>query len=378
MAIISYGRVDKKLILVFFITVVNILNLILTKKYSNEYSNDYLYNLLEEVGPIIVGLTLHFILKQKPESKNRKSIKYLILLFFLKGVKACGDILYGYFTEDPKYDLDNLLNTTNGIGIILMSVGTYIILRYKYYIHHYISMIIYCVLGITCDFVLKTFFELSYDYTYLFIAYIINDVLIFCYIKYMMDVLYYQYTEVVIYWGITGLLSKLLIYTSLSIHEYANNIEGTLYNINIYFTETNILVIIFFQFFYFIFIKGVYYLLIILMVFYLKPNHTIITDEILVYTRFIFYDENKENKYYTIIPFVFQILALFFYFEILECNFCELNKNTIKNIQDREHKENQPQKKDVNLIEIGDYYIKEIKDNSSLNSDDNSENIINK
>ena len=114
------------------------------------------------------------------------------------------------------------------------------------------------------------------------------------------------------------------------------------------------------------------------MVFYLKPNHTIITDEILVYTRFIFYDEEKDNKYYTIIPFVFQILALIFYFEILEFNFCELNKNTIKNIQDREHSENEPQKKDVNLIEIGDYYIKEMKDNSSLNSDNNSENIINK
>ena len=197
----------------------------------------------------------------------------------------------------------------------------------------------------------------------------------------MMDVLYYHYTEVVFYWGITGLLSKLLIYSALLIHEYANNIEGILNMVNIYFTETNIFAIIFFQFFYFIFEKGIYFLLMILMVFYLKPNHTIITDEILVYTRFIFYDDEKENKYYTIIPFVFQIFALLFYFEILEFNFCKLNKNTAKNILERENDEIAPKKSADNLIEIGgDYYIKEMKDASSLNSenDKNSENILNK
>ena len=75
------------------------------------------------------------------------------------------------------------------------------------------------------------------------------------------------------------------------------------------------------------------------MIFYLKPNHIIITDEFYVYISLIFYQDNP-NKYYTLIPFVFQILALLFYFEVLEYNFCSLNKNTIKNIQKRAEKDN--------------------------------------
>ena len=49
----------------------------------------------------------------------------------------------------------------------------------------------------------------------------------------------------------------------------------------------------------------------------------------------MFYIENPD-KYYSIIPFALQVLSLLFYFEILEFNFCKLNKNTAKNIRSRE------------------------------------------
>ena len=48
----------------------------------------------------------------------------------------------------------------------------------------------------------------------------------------------------------------------------------------------------------------------------------------------MFYIENPD-KYYSIIPFALQVLSLLFYFEILEFNFCKLNKNTAKNIRKR-------------------------------------------
>ena len=73
------------------------------------------------------------------------------------------------------------------------------------------------------------------------------------------------------------------------------------------------------------------------MIDYFKPNFIIITDELYVYIRLIAY-QNRSNKYYTFIPFLFQILSLLFYFEILEFNCFKWNKNTIKNIQKREAK----------------------------------------
>ena len=100
-----------------------------------------------------------------------------------------------------------------------------------------------------------------------------------------MDKLYYQYMEVLLYCGITGFLVKVIIFSSLILYEYNNNINGYIYEIHIYCSETNIFVIIFYQFLYYILYNGIYYLLIILMIFYLKPNHIIITDEIFVYAN---------------------------------------------------------------------------------------------
>ena len=182
----------------------------------------------------------------------------------------------------------------------------------------------------------------------------------------MMDKLYYHYIEVLLYWGITGLLVKLIIYTSLIIYEYKVNSNGYLNGIYDYFIGTNILIIIFYQFFYFLLHRGLYHLLIILMLFYLRPNHMIVTDELHVYEGLIFYQE-RPNKYYTLIPFVLQIFALLFYFEILEFNFCNLNKNTIKNIQERERKEDVGRKSNPDLIDFGDYYIKD--DQLAINED---------
>ena len=175
----------------------------------------------------------------------------------------------------------------------------------------------------------------------------------------MMNKLYYQYTEVVLYYGITGLLIKLIIFSSLSIYEYENNIDGILNEINTNLKEKNILIVIFFQFLYYILFESIFCVLLMLMIFYLRPNYMIMTDQLSYFEFKIFY-EDRQNKYYSIIPFVFQIIALLFYFEILELNFCNLNKNTAKNIDDRERNDIQRKKTDLNVIEFGDqYYLKD-------------------
>ena len=51
-------------------------------------------------------------------------------------------------------------------------------------------MFAYCALGITCDFIYGNFFKISYDYVYIYIIYLINEVMVYCYLKYMMDKLY--------------------------------------------------------------------------------------------------------------------------------------------------------------------------------------------
>ena len=83
----------------------------------------------------------------------------------------------------------------------------------------------------------------------------------------------------------------------------------------------------------------------------------------------ILFDNTKDDNsnLFCIIPFVFQILSLLFYLEILEYNFCGLNKNTKKNIRLREKEEMVFRETKFNEIELAeDLVIKEDQFNEKL------------
>ena len=130
----------------------------------------------------------------------------------------------------------------------------------------------------------------------------------------------------------------------------------------------------------------------ILIIYYLRPNHILINDQINVFLTIIIYKNiaNKEknikqtDKYYIVIPFVFQILSMLFYFEILELNFCNLNKNTVKNIQARERlqegneEETRETVKNNGIELVGQYYF--VEDESTFKDEeakDNNDDIKN-
>ena len=85
-------------------------------------------------------------------------------------------------------------------------------------------------------------------------------------------------------------------------------------------------------------------------------------------------NKKKPNRAYSVIPFVFQILALLFSFEILEFNFCGLNKNTAKNIEARGVAENNMDSSDSSKIELEDQYI--LKSFSLKGDEDDSRNSL--
>ena len=396
MAIIAFGRVDKKLLLVVLMFVIQLVYLITVSYGSDHYENN-ISTLISDIAPIIGGIALYFIFRNKKvqpntSGKSKKKFIHVIILFFLGVIHASVDYCYPYFIEEQKYRLNNLLNTINGVTIIIMTLVTLFLLKYKYYIHHYITMALYCVLGIIMDVIVGGYKIINFSYAYIFIIYLFDDVILFCYMKYMMDKLYYQYSEVLIYYGLIGLITDVGFMTGLGIYEYKNDIIGDkaqyryiLDSIQTYFQTKNVAVIIFFQLVYFLILFFIKELLNILIIYYLRPNHTIINDEINVFEAQIIYRkiENPElnikdsDKYYTFIPFILQMLCLLFYFEILELNFCKLNKNTVKNIQMRERNEGSDEDESKegrdsfnnNKIElVGQYYLDG--DKEETNEDD--------
>ena len=366
MALILLGRLDKKLLIIIVIDIVHLINLIVLNEVNEKFFNNTLINLEEEIGIIIIGLFMFCKYKEKQNKtyKNKKSFKYILFLFLFRLIKSSYEI-FCINIFDKKYRFTKVLNTTNGFILLLMSLVTYILLKYKYYIHHIISMFLYLAIGISIDLILHSYQEIKYDYIYFYIIYVVNEVLIFCYIKYLMDKLYYNYKEVVIYWGIAGLIAIILTYVALYIYQYKLNINNNIINeLREYFDFDKLKIVnfIFLQLLYVLLNGGIFYSLTILMVDYFKPNYTVITDQIYVFVRCIAYEDRK-NKYYTFITFVFQILALLIYFEIIELNFFKLNENTTKNILEREEIEKEEQnedeqiKEEIQEIEINGEYI---------------------
>ena len=342
MAFINCGKIDKKLFLVLILEVIKLVNIIISQNADKNKTsaNKTLSSIEEEIGSIVLGIILLFKFKHKKPTKKRspKCIIYIIFLFLIKGAEECYHYIFNY-NALTKYNLYKLDFTVNGFELILVTVGTHFLLKYKYYIHHIISLIIYVILGVGIDLILEKF-KNDLQRIYIYIIYTFVYIGKYLYMKYMMDKLFYHHIEILIYLGIIGIIQKVCIFAGLSVYENKNNITDGRYrnifgDISDYFHRTNVAVIIFYQILYFFIVGAFERLLVILILYYLKPNHMIMADNIYIFVSSLF---NLEKKIHlcSIILFSFQIFTLLFYCEILEMNFCKLNRNTAKNILTRE------------------------------------------
>ena len=79
----------------------------------------------------------------------------------------------------------------------------------------------------------------------------------------------------------------------------------------------------------------------ILTIFYLTPEYILISQNLskigfIIYKLIVDKDYiTKKSQYCFLIFYVFQVFSLMIYLEIVELNFCNLNKNTRKNIKSR-------------------------------------------
>ena len=382
MALITIGLIDKKLIIIAILVILRIIYIIINKEVPSEYLQKNISYISEDFGGVLTGIIMVLLFKprekeekekekknkkekeEEKQHKNKKSKKYILILFLLKSFSIICEVIFNSYIKE--YEL--IINSINGLGIVLLSGITILLLKYKYYIHHTISMIIYFALGIIIDIILGNYSKISFKYIYIAFWYFIDKTFMMCYLNYMMDKIYYHYTEMILYYTSFGFFTKLCIFSGFAIYQYINNTNELINEAKIYFEENNIFTIIFLQFFYFFFHGGCFNTLVMLILFYFKPNHTIISNEFNDYFNTVIYGDNP-NKLYTIIPFVLQILALIFYFEILELNFLQLNKNTTKNIQLREGKEDQERLlSEVSVIELENQYL--VNENEMNNGND--------
>ena len=177
MAFISLGRIDKKLILLLGSIIIQIIFLIVSIKTPENLTKYFLSDLLDIFGQITFGVIIHFKFKNtKRGNINKKRFIYIIILFFLRSITKCFINLFSYFVTEDKYKMFNISNSINGLEIIIVTLGTSIILKYKYYIHHMITMFLFSVLGFIIDLILGSYNVMNFTYIYIFLIYVIVDI----------------------------------------------------------------------------------------------------------------------------------------------------------------------------------------------------------
>ena len=158
--IFSLGKIDKKLILVFSFAlnevILNFLNHYYPKEKTYQIMDSYSISLAE-----MLVLAIPYIIKykekiiKKDEIFSKKNIKYQGFLWLISAL-LYGTISFNSFSNDNSLNAPHseILCTKEAVEIIILIIFTKIFLKYKYYIHHVISLILFCILCFFIDYLL--------------------------------------------------------------------------------------------------------------------------------------------------------------------------------------------------------------------------------
>ena len=346
--IIILGEINKKHILPLSLAIYQVLNKIFNTYYPKNILNGIFELYSMALGMLsILFLPCIFKIKVTEEEKEREIHKrkwlhypLLIVIYWIyhlaklfmviSKVKARGnDETINPFAESPFAFI--------GLEMILLTVASIILLKYKYFIHHIISMAGFILFGNFSDLLLGSYSEIiKFGAVPIIIQIfgIISDVVYYYYQKYMMEKLFYPYWTISFTAGIGLALfaTAILIYV-LVLKEKANPFIVDPQRFYSYFNGNDIglkvgkIILLYI-------LSVVNTILNILNIYYFNPNYILISFQ---FSKFVdvLINESDAKKYFTIFFFVIQLFFLMIYLEILELNFCNLNQNTKKSIDFR-------------------------------------------
>ena len=363
---IEFGFRNKKLLLPFGVAfmqiIINILDLVFAEPIKNPTLDMIVIGLSELASPVI-GLVKISSLKNhinRPDKEKYPLKKMFLHFFILFLIFALYLILNIFLTIQGKlYEQKNNQNMQNlhnsgfssyeSLEMIFICLVSIILLKYKYFIHHIISIVMFIVLCISIDLILDNF-PYIYSRGALFIVLCIFSVLLdaidYGYQKYMMDILFYPFWDVGFTLGTVNLaiFGLILIICLITGKEKSIEQKNFLFiGFYKYFNEVNVGIIIAKQLLNFIltFILNLFRALTILN---FTPDYILISFAISRIVNVVI----ETKKYICLALFPFQFFFLLFYLEIIELKFCGLNKNTKKNIQIRGERELNKSISDIN------------------------------
>ena len=304
--------------------------------------------------------------KTKTKCITKKTFLGYFLLLFLYSIYNSLMIGIYLINNDNNSEVKTVLNslkenisTKEGFEIITFTIVTKIVIKQKYYNHHYLSIIFIVLLSVAIDLLLNNYSFLSkkkFIEIFLNLSSILSEIIYLCFIPYILyKIRYSNYQNIMFFLGI-----MLLIINTISlICIITTPKESSLSFINNFWNyfDNNSIGIIITDFIFNLILQFIYSLLEILTINYVNVKFILIAHCVSKYF-FILSNEYDYFKYICIIFFVLQFFFLMIYLEILELNFLNLNKDTIRSIVARYRYDNY------------NYKLEEVEDDDDRKSDD--------
>ena len=346
--LILIGTLNKKFLLPLILIIAQFVFVVFNKYYKEPISNLAIQLYMMSLGQMSVKL-IPFILKisddkgEKVENliKQKKCRHYTILsiLFMANSGITAGAILAEYYLVNGPLDYtqSNLFPNNDFIIVsfemVFLIIISILLLKYEFFKHHIISMGIFFVFGIISEIFIGTYNDID-GYFILFkiirIVGIAVDATLYCYQKYMMEKYFYPYWNIGFVPGaVCFIISTGILITILIDKDKEDSQTRFISSFYKYFSEIDTVMIIVRIIVVFI-LHFIVCPLTVLIIFYFSPNFILIISQFSRIFHNIF--DNPPEKLFCIIFYIIQIFFMMIHLEILELNFCGLNKYTKRNI----------------------------------------------
>jgi hypothetical protein len=341
-----------------------------SKRSSKDIDSNYIDTTLKEDDSVYTT-EMKLINKRKNLQKEKKSMTgTIIIIIIMPLLFICYNLGIGYGVKHPQLE-------KRVYFLLFITLFNIFIFKKQIFSHQKLSLVItfigiipiYLAFGL---YLKKEEYYIKYDIL-LFIGSFSYSLYLVC-IKYITQNKGMSVFLLLLYQGLLSFAYTLILYAIISFIKH-NNFE---YISNIFHcNETNYICVSHFYFkiiMYFI-LNTVLQVLIFLVVYIFSPELFVISDIFSPLFSFIAVciDEKEDNVYkifLTVLGYLIIAIGAFIYNEIIVCNFCGLNENTWKAIDQKAYNDIL-HKETKESFPLGDKYRFSL---SSNNSDDDYEN----
>ena len=367
--IITIGLINKNIYLPIIYMVIHMgLNIFWLTQPDDEVCR-YLETFANSIGYISIFILSNIIRyrriknnNNKIENSNKNYFKDFAILFAIYFVYYVIGLLQAFFSGFGKESFLELY-LKDGAEIIFITLVTFFLLKYKYYIHHFISITIFVILTIIIDIILDNFHRANKITAILSIFVVLVESIYYSYLKYLVEKKYYFTLHIISVLGIFDLAFNIITLTIEIIIHKVNGSYGLIFKFYFFYIKYHSWYMIL-RFLITFIIRGITLgILEFVILKELTPSYIIIAYTLGKIPTSIIANTGN-NRWIILAISIVQIFILLFYLEILEFNFCSLNKDTKKSIIQRERYESKISEIDKsdteNKIEIKGYELVEL------------------